>query len=152
MATTSRSSRLASDERGAVLAEFVIAIMPMLIALFTFLQLGQIYMASLMTLHAANAGARAAAVVLPPNPGNVGKPEDVDVAVHRAYGLYDREFARIDIEKTPASAPFELVTVEVRALYKCHVPLGARIVCGADALLEIPPAVARFPNQGASYQ
>lgn len=140
------------DKRGAVLAEFVVALAPMLTAFFVFLQIGQVYLASLMTRHAANMGARAAAVVLPPNPGNVGSPEDVDVAVHRAYGPWDKHFPRVVVEKTPAPAPFELVTVEVRAQYKCGVPLGARIVCGADALMEMPAVVSRFPNQGAQYR
>lgn len=144
--------RLSTDVRGAVLAEFVIAIMPMLIALFVFMQLGQIYTASLMTRHAANMGARAAAVVLPPNPGNVGTPEDVDHAVTIAYGPFAKTFARIEVIKTPAPAPFELVTVEVRARVRCGVPLGSRVVCGADGLLDIPSTVARFPNQGASYR
>lgn len=143
---------LSRDNRGAVLAEFVIALMPMLLAFFVFLQLGQVYVASLMTRHAANMGARAAAVILPPNPGNVGAPEDVDLAVHKAYGVFDKEFARVVIEKTPAPAPFELVTVEVRAQYICHVPLGSRIVCGADGVVDMPPIVARFPNQGAKYR
>lgn len=140
------------DNRGAVLAEFVIALAPMLTAFFVFLQIGQVYLASLMTRHAANMGARAAAVVLPPNPGNVGAPEDVDVAVHAALGRFDEHFPRVAVEKTPAPAPFELVAVEVRAQYKCGVPLGARIVCGADGLIEIPAIVSRFPNQGAQYK
>jgi Flp pilus assembly protein TadG len=147
-----RNAGLVRDTRGAVLAEFVIAVVPMLTAFFVFLQLGQLYLASLMTRHAANMGARAAAVVLPPNPGNVGTPEDVDLAVHKAYGAWDSQFARVDVEKTPAPAPFELVTVEVRAQYKCHVPLGSRVVCGADALVDLPPIVSRFPNQGAQYK
>lgn len=149
---TTSSVDLRRDERGAVLAEFVIAIVPMLTALFVFLQLGQVYTANLMTRHAANMGVRAAAVVLPPNPGNVGSPDDVDHAVHKALGAWDPYFARVDVEKTPAPAPFELVTVTVRAQYICHVPLGARVVCGADGVIEIPEIVARFPNQGASYK
>jgi Flp pilus assembly protein TadG len=137
--------------RGAVLAEFVIAILPILVMFFTFAQLAHAYTASLMLRHSAFMGARAAAVILPPNPGDVGSPEDIDRAVKLSLGNWEESFENLDITKTPAPAPYELVTVEVRASYKCRVPLG-RLACGADSLMDLSPIVARYPNQGARYE
>jgi hypothetical protein len=145
-----RRRRCAS--RGAVVVEFAIAIVPILIMFFTFIQLAQSYTATLVVRHAAYCGARTAAVILPPNPGETGDPQDVDRAVHLALGNWDKSFESVKIEKIPAPAPYELVTVEVTAVYKCSVPLGGRIACGADGLLELHTVVAKFPNQGARYK
>ncbi len=137
--------------RGAVLVEFAIAIMPLCLIFFTFVQLGQAYTANLVLRHAANQGVRTAAVVLPPNPGNVGKPEDVDRAVHLSLGPWDKTFTSLEVKKTPASKPYELVTIEVKADYKCSVPLGSRVFCGADGLFEMRPIIVQYPNLGARY-
>jgi len=138
--------------RGAVLAEFAIAMVPLFMMFFTFTQAAFAYTANIMLQHAAFMGARAAAVILPPNPGDVGGPEDVDAAVHASLGRWDKSFVKLEVIKTPASKPYELVTVEVRGTYRCGVPLGGRIMCGADGLLEMKPIIAQYPNQGAEYK
>jgi Flp pilus assembly protein TadG len=131
--------------------EFMVAFMPLALLFFVFVQLSQAMRARLVLRHAANMGARTAAVVLPPNPGNVGKPEDVDRAVHLALGAFDDTFSTVTVIKKQAARPYDLVTVEVRATYRCQVPLGGRVMCGIDALLPMSPVVAQYPNQGARY-
>lgn len=138
--------------RGAVLAEFTIAAVPLLTMFFTFTQAAFAYTANMMLQHAAMTGARAAAVILPPNPGNVGTEADVDAAVKAALGRWATSFPTIQVKTTPAPRPYELVTVEVTATYKCGVPLGGRVMCGGDALLPMKPIRVQYPNQGAEYQ
>jgi hypothetical protein len=46
---------------------------------------------------------------------------------------------------------FGMVTVTVVAHYKCAVPLGSLIVCGADRTKTLTH-VAQLPHQGARYK
>lgn len=139
-------------QKGAVMVEFIIAAIPILMMLFTFTQASLAYTANLLLRHAAITGARSAAVILPPNPGNVGTEADIDKAVHRSLGPFDQTFASMKITKTPASGQYELVTVEIDAAYKCQVPMGGRLMCGLDGLMDMKHIVAQYPNQGAKYQ
>jgi hypothetical protein len=118
---------------------------------FTFTQAAFAYTANIMLQHSANMGVRAAAVILPPNPGPVGSEADVDAAVHTSLGRWDRSFTNVRVVKVPARNPYDLVTLEVRATYRCAVPLGGRVMCGADGLLEMKPVIVQYPNQGAKY-
>lgn len=138
--------------KGAVLAEFAIAAVPLFTMFFTFTQAAFAYTANMVLQHAAMTGARAAAVILPPNPGNVGSEADVDAAVKAALGRWAGSFATVNVKSTPAPKPYELVTVEVTATYKCSVPMGGRVMCGADALLPMKTIRVQYPNQGAEYQ
>lgn len=137
--------------KGAVLVEFVVVIFPLLALFFTSVQAAAAYSASLRLRHATIIGARAAAVILPPNPGAVGTEADVDQAVDAALGGMRASFVVVHVKKTPAPAVRQLVTVEVTATYHCGVPLGGRIMCGADGLTTMGPIVVRYPNQGAGY-
>src|SRR4051812_39033367 len=85
--------RLGKDTRGAVLAEFCIALVPLLTMFFSFVQLARMSAARLMVKHSAIVGARAAAVVsngANNNPGaNSGANGDqVEGAVKAALGPY----------------------------------------------------------------
>src|SRR5947208_5397411 len=57
------AKKLGKDRRGAVLAEFVIAIVPILTMFFTFTQLAHLATARLVLKHGAIVGARAASVI-----------------------------------------------------------------------------------------
>lgn len=137
--------------KGAVLVEFVVVIFPLLALFFTSVQAAAAYSASLRLRHATIIGARAAAVILPPNPGAVGTEADIDAAIDVALGTTRANFQSLVVTKTPASGPRQLVTVEVTAIYRCGVPLGGRLMCGADGLTTMGPVVVRYPNQGAEY-
>ncbi|HYQ27499.1 MAG TPA: TadE/TadG family type IV pilus assembly protein, partial [Polyangiaceae bacterium] len=63
------ASRLAQDSRGAAYVEFLIAFLPIFVLFMCIWQFGQIFTVRVLCAHAANAGARAAAVV-------VAEPED----------------------------------------------------------------------------
>src|SRR5262245_32602209 len=86
-----RSKRLLRDVRGAVLVEFVVAIVPVLTMFFTFVQLAKIASARLVVKHAAIVGARAAAVIANGKgntPDQPKKPNDdqITTAVKAALG------------------------------------------------------------------
>lgn len=141
--------------RGAVLAEFAIVAMPLFSAFFAFWQVGRGYLANILVLHAANAGARVAAVELPPNPGDNGDPEnDIPAAVHLALGKWDKAFTSVDVShstEASESDPYGMVKVTVVGTFRCDVPLGSFLLCGLDRKLGITQQ-AVYPNQGATYK
>jgi len=161
MAVSKKPEGLVRDKRGAVLAEFVVVIMPLLTCFFVFLQVAEICVAKLMVKHATIIGARAAAVysnqhqTCPECEGD-GK-EQVQEGVREALGGWAKHFVVItaDVEdKTTRSeeeadyGPYELVTVTVDATYKCGVPLGRSICPGS--YFEIHEKKS-MPHQGARY-
>lgn len=141
--------------RGAVLAEFAIVAMPLFSAFFGFWQVGRGYLAGILLLHAANAGARVAAVELPPNPGDNGDPEkDIPAAVHLALGKWDNAFTSIKVTHTTEASdndPYGMVTVKLVGTFRCDIPLGSLLMCGADRHIDITQQ-AIYPNQGATYK
>ncbi len=141
--------------RGAVLAEFAIVIVPLMSTFFGFWQVGKGYLANILLLHAANAGARIAAVELPPNPGDNGDPEvDIPAAVHLALGRWDGAFSSVAITHTTEASesdPYGMVTVRLVGTFSCNVPLGSLLMCGRDRKLQITQQ-AVYPNQGAVYK
>lgn len=73
--------------RGAVLAELVITIVPVLMMTFGWLQLAWLYSANLLVKRSANVRARAAIVIDDThgvNPGSQGTPGDIDRAAEIA--------------------------------------------------------------------
>jgi len=63
---------LASDARGAVYVEFLIAFMPVFVFFLCLLQLSLLFSAKLVVAHGATQGARTAAVVFGDEPGPYG--------------------------------------------------------------------------------
>jgi len=80
---------LVKDQRGAVLAEFVVAIFPLLTIFFVFVQLSMLAVSSLIVKHSAVVGARAASVFanehqnVPEQCGDDGRAK-IDSAVRRS--------------------------------------------------------------------
>ena len=69
---------LHENKRGAVLVEFAIAFMPLMITFSSFVQLQQMATARIVVKHATIVGARAAAVISNKNRNTPGPPEDKD--------------------------------------------------------------------------
>ena len=141
-------------QRGAVLIEFVIAAAPLLMMFFCFTQLAALANAKLVTKHAAVAAARAAVVIMPPNPGDNGTMEDVKVAAAMAMGTYlvDGKLIAPQTDCTSQASqddPYGLVTCTVTVTFVCAVPMGNLWVCGGP----LKPITERMslPNQGARY-
>jgi hypothetical protein len=160
---SSRKTSLKTDTRGAVLAEFVVAIFPLLTIFFVFLQISAVSVAKLMVKHSAVIGARAAAVFSNkrdncPECSGDGVAE-VNGAVRAALVNWQGKFGSVTATVDDASSrdkgsnegygPYGLVTVTVRASYRCEVPVG-RLICpgGNLSITEIKS----MPHQGARYK
>jgi len=155
--------RLMKDTKGAVMAEFVIAIVPVLTTFFSFVQLSRVATARLVVKHSAIAGARAAAVMsnandnLPDQPGG-GQQGEITKAVKASMGPW---FARsggitsvnVAVKDSSSRArpngQYEWVEVKVTALYACKVPMGF-IACGGNT--KKIEETFKMPHQGALYK
>jgi hypothetical protein len=155
-----RPGRLIRDTNGAVLAEFVLAIVPILIVFFTFVQLSRIAMARLVVKHGAIVGARAASVIANSKENTPDQPKgmhevEIENGVRMALGpWWTKEggitSVRVDIKDSSTKKdPYDWVEVRVSATYACRVPLGFMICAGRKKQIV---EVARMPHQGALYQ
>lgn len=137
--------------------EFVVAIVPLLVAFFCLVQLAKLYSAKIVLDHAAITASRAAIVILPPNPDAPRDPakgqRDVTRAAELAMGPWktSRAFTKVSIDARGPSEPYGMTTVRVTATYRCSVPLGGRIVCGLGGTKTMT-SEASLPNQGARYK
>ena len=153
-----RRSSSRADTRGAVLAEFAIAIVPMLMAFFCFFQLGVFMVGKMIVRHAAIVGARAASVVTgggATNPTLEGAPQgtngDVESAVNQALGVWgDNKMLVADTTIDDSGGAHATLTVHVNATFQCNTPLGKYWVCGGDT--KTFTEVASMPKQGATYR
>ena len=155
MSKKKNDENLLSDQRGAVLAEFVVALVPLLTIFFVFVQISAIAAARIRFKHAAVIGARAAAVFS--NKGN-NCPEcqgdggnEVNAAIRAALGTQGRTLnasATVD-DRSNRSDPYGLVTVTVTGQYQCGVPLG-KIICSGGSVTFTERK--SMPHQGALYK
>lgn len=157
-ARTTGLARVRSDTRGAVLAEFVIAIIPLLVTFFSFVQLSRLATARLVVKHGAIVGARAASVISNANDNNPGAngngQSDIEAGVRAAMAPWwvKGAFSNIDVtvdDQSSRSNPYGWVTVTVNATYECRVPLGFLACGGTSKTLR---ESYRMPHQGALYR
>jgi Flp pilus assembly protein TadG len=150
---------LLRDTRGAVLVEFVVALMPMMMTFFGFAEVSKIYAASLGTKHAAITAARAAAVFSNKHDNNPGAEGDGEEQIKSAAGqalapwIGTGAINKVDVTVTDSSSksdPYGPVKVKVRATYKCSVPMMGRIICKGGT--KVITSEATMPHQGAKYK
>jgi Flp pilus assembly protein TadG len=157
-----KKKSLLRDTRGAVLAEFIIASMPIFIAFFTFVQLAKVATARLVLKHSAIVGARAAAVIVNGKDNNPGQKAGMNEAevldgVTMALGPWWKKpggFTNIKITITDSSSkddPYGWVTVRVEGTYNCAIPLGQVFVCRGSSM-QMTAEEYRMPHQGANYK
>lgn len=145
-------------ERGAVLAEFVITVVPLLMMFFGWMQLAWLYTANLLVKHSANACVRAAVVIDPKdglNPGENGDANQIQKAAEMAAQVQNAgpifDDVRCTFENSASNEdPYGKVTATVTAQYTCGVPMGRFIVCGRESKKTLT-GVASLPFQGARY-
>ena len=148
------------NKRGAVLVEFAIAFMPLMITFSSFVQLQQMATARIVVKHATIVGGRAAAVISNKN-RNTPDQEDADnddvvkKGVMSALGPWKRTMRNVDVKVEDTSTcedPYNTVSVTVTADYKCSVPFANLFMCGARKIHSFKAMTSRFPHQGARYQ
>jgi uncharacterized membrane protein YgcG len=151
--------RLIADKKGAVLAEFVVAIFPLLTIFFVFVQYSMLATSALIVKHSAVIGARAAAVFanekqnVPEQCSDNGLAK-VDDAVRAAIGPWQNRISTTTTVRDQSSRSedgvYDLVTVTVTARVRCTVPLG-KFICGLGGSHEIID-IKSMPHQGARYK
>lgn len=153
--------RSRTSPRGAALAELVVVLVPVLLMLFCFTQLSLCAVVHLVVRHAAVVAARTAAVVSSDHdnqPGNPGPGTDVRDAALIAMAPWSASDSIEDVEVVTDDAsdrrdPYGTVTVTVRIVYRCRVPLGALICRDGARLGRVRYAAsASMPHQGALYK
>jgi Flp pilus assembly protein TadG len=141
-----------------VLAEFVIAIVPLLMIFFSFVQLSKIATARLVVKHGTIVGARAASVISNKNGNLPGVKDDgeadIRAAVEVAMAPWSAQgsITNVDVQvndQSSRSDPYGWVTVTVKATYNCKVPMGFIACGGKTKTLE---ETYRMPHQGANYE
>jgi Flp pilus assembly protein TadG len=142
---------LRKNNQGAVLAEFMVAILPMLLCFFVFTQIAHLYTANLVFKHAANVAARATVVITQKdlNPGKNGEEGDITDAAKAALGPWNAAFSNVSVSHTQAGEQYGIITTTTTATFTCAVPMGRQIVCPGGTRT-MTQAVA-LPLQGARY-
>ena len=147
--------------KGAVLAEFAIAFIPIISMFLVLCQLSRYYIARLAVLHAAQVSVRACAVIIEPDPGHDneldGPDSDVQTAAKNAMKPFNASNAsghEVYIEDPTCQHAGEPNggddTVTVVAHYNCTIPLARGIVCPNGE--KTWTVTTRFPHQGAEYE
>jgi hypothetical protein len=149
--------------KGAVLAEFAIAFMPICAMFLVLCQLSRYYIARLAVMHAAQVAVRACAVIYEPQPGFEkkldGDPAEVVTAAKTAMAPFNQSNASghevyIDDPKCDAEevgqANGGTDKVEIVGHYNCTIPLARGIVCPSGE--KTWTVEAQFPHQGADYK
>lgn len=149
------------EVRGAVLAEFAIAFMPICAMFLCVAQLSRFELAHLVTMRAAEVSARACAVIQEPDPGHEkqldGPDEDVQQAAHvvmQGMGGGPNGNSELTITDPTCSHAGDpnggTDTVTLTANYHCTIPLAQKIVCsGGDKTWS---ETVMYPHQGADYK
>ncbi len=167
---TQRVHKLLRDRRGAVYVEFLVAFLPLFIFFECLVQLSGMFTAKLVVQHAAVTATRAAVVVLHDDPAYYGNEPTGSAsgqrleAIELAAAIPMRAVRSIvDYEVTFPSQPGgstsrtdfgrdDLVRVQVKAQYRCQVPIASRMVCDFVTSTRELTGEAALPNQGADYE
>ncbi|MFO0640590.1 MAG: hypothetical protein U0183_15330 [Polyangiaceae bacterium] len=156
---------LVRDQRGAVLAEFVIAVVPLMMTFFGFLQVTKLFTAGLGVRHAAIIAVRAASVYAAGKDNNPGESGDgksqAEQAARGALAVWlsDGSISNVNVtldDRSSRSDPYGPVQVQVTATYNCRVPMMGRVICsGGRKTISTQTMVgfsAQMPHQGAKYE
>ena len=151
-------SSVATDRRGAVFVEFLIAFFPIGLLFLCLCELANLYAADLVVRHAAVRVARAGAVVFPDNPASypsgTSKLGDVQMAGYIVLAA-KRSIVDAEIEITSGTEyePGQPVEARVIATHRCLFPIASRIVCSPLSWKPTKKltAEARMPAHAARY-
>jgi Flp pilus assembly protein TadG len=156
--------RARAASRGAIYVETIVALPIVLYFFFVTWQLFDMFAANLIVRHAADAAARAAAVVGPDDPSyyNGQSVDDLSggerlqavtnaaLAVLVAHPHLKGTSVSVSVGPiTPESLTPFLVTAQVEATYKCYVP-WLNAVCGGGS--RVLSWTGEFPYQAADVE
>jgi len=160
-----KSRGIVRGRRGAVLAEFAIAFMPICTMFLCVAQLSRLFISRLAVMHAAQLSVRACAVIISPDPGHEASPplDGQDTDVQKAAQIAMKPFGgdgltnyggnEISITAPDcthaADANGGTDTVKTTATYNCTIPVAKNIVCSGGS--KTWDLTVQFPHQGANY-
>jgi Flp pilus assembly protein TadG len=149
-ALQSKESMVVKDDRGAVMVEFAIAVLPVLMIFFGTVQWAACAYVNLIVHHGAFIAARCNAVVHPQMPDS-GPTDDCEKGVNLLLATSTTKKATVTLQVAPAKTAQTMTTTEVELDYPCTIPLGDVVACGKSKEMKMK-ATASFPNQGSAYQ
>ncbi len=163
--TVARRKIRGAGRRGAVLAEFVIAVVPLLMTFFGFLQITKFFSAGFGVRHAAIVAVRAAAVYSNRANNNPGAEGDGATQARQAAGaalapwIADGSISSVNVDiedRSSRNDPYGPVQVQVSATYNCRVPMVGRLFCSGGrktiSTRNMAGFSAQMPHQGAKYE
>lgn len=154
-----RTKQLAKNKKGAVLAEFAIAFLPVATMFLFVVQFARFEMCRLASYHAANVAVRACSVINVGgdqyNPGGDkanGPKDDADRAARTAVKSFAGSEYKLTEPVTCQHSGNEsgTDTVTVKSSFTCQVPVGKRLMCPSGS--RTWTVTARMPHNGAKYK
>ncbi|CAN5342181.1 hypothetical protein BH09MYX1_BH09MYX1_06030 [soil metagenome] len=152
--------RLGRNTKGAVLAEFAFAFMPIATMFLFVCQFARFEMCRLASYHAANVAVRACAVTnvggdgINPGGDDVNGPAtDADKAakaVLKSFTANGSELSAATVTCQHAGDQAGDDTVKLDMTYTCGVPVGKTLMCPGGS--KNWTATASYPHQGALYR
>lgn len=149
---------LVGNTRGAVLAEFAFAFMPVCTMFLFVVQFSRFEMCRLATYHAANVSARACSVInvggdeINPGGDKMNGPEgDADKAAKQVLKPFvGKELSVEDVKCVHSGDRNGTDTVQVKATYTCDIPVAKKLMCPSGT--HVWTITAKMPHQGAEYK
>jgi Flp pilus assembly protein TadG len=153
------------DDRGGTYVELLIVILPVLTLALGILQLTQLYSGKVAVDHAAVNAARSATTVFADDPKFYGgegvnqeggqRTKAVKTAAARSLAPFALDGSIQSVDVTfPGGIPKEIgapLTVQVKASYRCGVPLVHMIVCGSSGKTDLI-GKATLASNAADFQ
>lgn len=151
-------SSLGRNKRGAVLAEFAFAFMPVCTMFLFVVQFSRFEMCRLASYHAANVGARACSVInvggdaINPGGDKMNGPEtDANKAAKQVLKPFLGKELSLDedVKCIHSGTTNGTDTVNVKSTYTCDIPVAKKLMCPSGT--HTWTVTAKMPHQGASY-
>lgn len=152
--------RLGRDKKGAVLAEFAFAFMPVATMFLFVSQFARFELCRLASFHAANVAVRACAVTNVGgdgfNPGGDevnGPATDANKATQVVLKPFLGQELQVDTVTCQHSGDQAGDDkVDLKMTYTCQVPVGGTLMCGGVGSSKTWHVTASYPHQGALYK
>jgi len=152
-------SSLGRNKRGAVLAEFAFAFMPVCTMFLFVVQFSRFEMCRLASYHAANVAARACSVInvggdeINPGGDKMNGPEgDANKAAKLVLKPFLGKELSLDKDITCEHVGDRngTDTVNVTSTYTCDIPVAKKLMCPSTT--RSWTVTAKMPHQGAEYK
>lgn len=149
-------SALHTNRRGAAMVELLVILVPLMTLFLSMLELTRLAIAHLLLERAAGMAVRACAV-MKDQPKNCEWDPDADALIQRAATEAIRPWTEaslaLDSVQCQTKKPSGEDSVQVRAQFRCIVPIARDILCNAEqgAPSRAVTARASYAHQGANY-